>query len=42
MLISSSLWNGRKIKHILNNRPTKLVIMDPKIKSEGCVGGLLR
>jgi len=42
VLISSSLWNGRKIKHILNNGPTKLVIMDPKIKAEGCAGGLSR
>lgn len=30
-----SLWNGRKIKHILDNGPTKLVIMNTNIKPEG-------
>lgn len=32
MLTDSSLWNGRKIKHILDNGPSKLVIMDPKLQ----------
>lgn len=31
-LTVSSLWNGRKIKHILDNGPTKLVILDPKLE----------